>query len=94
MLFLGIKSEKNDFIGSNIYKPICTDTYSDCWFAHAILINNSKIDKIIDKLSFMYNAIDIMMFDLSEKKQLNIYRIMPNIVNQNSPTTGSFIRDY
>lgn len=92
ILFLGLKSEKNDHIGSNIYKPVCKYIYS-CWYTHAVLINNKNISKILDKTQYIDHAIDIKIIDLSEKGKLNIFRIMPDIVNQNSPTTGSTIRD-
>lgn len=91
LLFLGVYSETNDKIGSNVFRPNCPNIYN-CYYSHAYLIPNNKVDKIKEKMTFMDNTVDIKIFDLSEKKELIVYRIMPDIVNQNSPVTGSIIR--
>jgi GR25 family glycosyltransferase involved in LPS biosynthesis len=91
MLFLGLHSEENDLIGSNIYRPNCKGIYN-CYYSHAYLIPNRKVDKLLEKMAFIDNTVDIKMISLSESGDLSVFRIMPDIVNQNSPTTGSVIR--
>jgi GR25 family glycosyltransferase involved in LPS biosynthesis len=91
MLFLGLHSEENDLVGSNIYRPNCKGIYN-CYYSHAYLIPNSKVDKLLEKMAFIDNTVDIKMISLSESGDLSVFRIMPDIVNQNSPTTGSVIR--
>ena len=92
ILFLGLHSEKNDLVGSNIYRPNCENIYN-CYYTHAYLIPNNKVNKLMQKMSTLYDAFDIMIIDLSEKRELIVYRVIPDIVNQNSETTGSIIRD-
>lgn len=92
MLFLGLHSDKNDLIGDNVYRPNCKNIYN-CYYSHAYLIPNDKVSKIMNMMEFIDNTVDIKMIDLSENGGLNVFRVMPDIVNQNSPTTGSIIRD-
>jgi GR25 family glycosyltransferase involved in LPS biosynthesis len=92
ILFLGFRCNDNKHIGSNIYKPVCEKKYN-CALAHAVLINNKNINKIINKISnIIENPIDTTIAKLSEKNELIIYRIMPDIVSQYSHQKGSLIQ--
>ena len=76
-LFLGILGYNGNNIIDNVYEamPVSFQT-------HGYLIKNSNIDKIIEKLKFVDDIIDVQIFKKGGQKELNVLRIDPVIVNQ------------
>jgi GR25 family glycosyltransferase involved in LPS biosynthesis len=89
VLCLGMLYGKNaDQLSENIYKVKCD---VNCYGMHAYMIPNNKVDKILDKLSYIDNIIDVKLFNMS-MNELTILRIEPNIVNQIGDDLASTIR--
>jgi len=86
MIFLGIIGNSGDKIIDNVY----TITL-DSWCTHGYLVNNKNINKILEKLSYMDNILDVQIFKKGEEKELIVYRIDPTIVDQGN--YGSDIRN-
>jgi GR25 family glycosyltransferase involved in LPS biosynthesis len=93
IVFLGnLKENHGERIieNENIYK---IDQNENLWGTHGYLINNSKINKIIDKIKFIDMAIDIKYESLGKSGELIIYVIYPTIVNQQGDKLSSTIND-
>ena len=93
IIFLGnLKTNHGDKIidNANIYK---IDEKESLWGTHGYLINNSKIDRILDKIKFIDMPIDIKYENLGKNSELIIYVIYPTIVNQQGDKFASNIND-
>jgi GR25 family glycosyltransferase involved in LPS biosynthesis len=77
MLFLGIWGSVGENVLNNIYKPTGIS-----WCTHGYLINNKHINKIIEKLWFIDDAIDNKIFKKEKENELIVYRLEPTIVQQ------------
>ena len=87
----GVKSEHID---KNIYKFSCEkeDLHNKCYGIHAYLIPNKTANKLLPMLNQIDEIIDAKIFRLAVDGKINIYQIAPDLVKQNSPSTGSIIR--
>ena len=56
-------------------------SYIDTYGMHAYLINNKKIDNIIDMVKIVDTPIDVKIEDLGKLHKLTILVIYPTIVN-------------
>lgn len=93
IIFLGnLKTNHGESVieNENIYK---IDQKEDLWGTHGYLINNSKTDKIVDKIKFIDMAIDIKYETLGKSCELIIYVIYPTLVNQQGDNLPSNIND-
>jgi GR25 family glycosyltransferase involved in LPS biosynthesis len=84
-LFLGLLGYNGKNIIDNVYEAL-----PGSFQTHGYLIKNSNIDKIIEKLKFVDDIIDVQIFKKGGEKELNVLRIDPTIVNQSG--FGSEIR--
>ena len=87
----GIRSKRLD---QNVYKFSCdpVDLHNKCYGSHAYLIPKEKAQKIRTMIDYMDNLIDTTILRLGEENKINLLQIIPDIVTQNSPSTGSIIR--
>lgn len=96
IIFLGMNGPGIDIkhIGEKIYKQSCEfkDEYTNCYGLHGYLIPKKKVNKILPYLDKVDEIIDIKLLKLGEEGKLIIYRLIPDIVKQNSGRTGSVIR--
>lgn len=76
-LFLGILGYNGNNIIDNVYEAI-----PGSFQTHGYLVKNANIDKIIEKLKFVDEIIDVQIFKKGGNKELNVLRIDPVIVNQ------------
>jgi len=78
MLFLGIWGNVGENVLNNIYKPTGIS-----WCTHGYLVNNKHINKILEKLWYIDDAIDNKIFNKEKQNELIVYRLEPTIVQQN-----------
>jgi len=79
-IFLGnLRNNHGKNIMDNLYY---LDKNTNLYGTHGYLINNSKIDKIINNLSRIYTTIDDSIQDLSYEDIFNTIVIYPNLVDQ------------
>jgi len=82
MIFLGnLRDNHGKNIQDNIYYLDNTVSLSG---THAYIVNNKNINRIIEKIKKITNAIDTKIQNLSYKKIINSILIFPNLVVQNS----------
>ena len=86
-LFLGILGNNGNNIIDNVY-----EAKRESFQAHGYLVKNANIDKIIEKLKFVDDIIDVQIFEKGGNKELNVLRLDPVIVNQNFNKFGTQIR--
>lgn len=79
LLFLGIQGDIGENIINNIFKPKGYSIQT-----HAYLVNNKNINKILDKLWFIDNPIDVKIFNKEKENELIVYRLEPTIVQQSN----------
>lgn len=96
ILFLGMNGPGIDIkpIGENVFKQSCefSGEYINCYGLHGYLIPRMKAQRIVSMLDNLDDIIDVKLLKLGEEGKLTIYRLIPDIVKQNSGTTGSVIR--
>ena len=96
ILFLGMNGPGIEIkqIGENVYKQSCefSGEYVNCFGLHGYLIPRNKVNNIISKLDTIDEIIDEKLLELGEEGVFTIYRLIPDIVKQNSGETGSTIR--
>ena len=89
IIFLGYTYDNEDKIkipnsiknySNNLFK--LDDTFY-AYGAHAYLVNNNKIDKIIDNIKFIEMPIDSKYYDLAISNKLNIYYLNPKVIDIN-----------
>jgi len=91
LILLGnLNDNKGEQIMDNIYK---IDQKEHLWGTHGYLVNNSNIEKIIEKIKIVDNPIDIKYEILGKNNVLNINVINPTIVNQQMEFLKSNIND-
>ena len=91
LIFLGnLNNNKGEQIIDNIYK---IDGKENLWGTHGYLVNNSNIDKILEKIKIIDMPIDNKYETLGKNSELNIYVINPTIVNQSFNKLPSNIND-
>jgi len=79
-IFLGnLRNNHGINIMDNLYY---LDKNTNLYGTHGYLINNSKIDKIINNLSRIYTTIDDSIQDLSYEDIFNTIVVYPNLVDQ------------
>jgi GR25 family glycosyltransferase involved in LPS biosynthesis len=90
LLYLGNHNDNHgELIIDNIYKSNNNESLIG---THSYLVNNKKIDKIINSTKYMDAPIDIKIQDLSRRNELNVLVIYPSIVTQKGSQYSS-IRD-
>jgi len=77
MLFLGILGDVGEPIIDNVYR-----TTGISWCAHAYLVNNRHIDKILEQMWFIHNILDVQIFKKGNKGELQVLRLYPTIADQ------------
>lgn len=82
MLFLGISGNTGDKIIDNVYY-IAPGAFG----AYGYVISNKNIDRIIEKMKFIDNIVDVQIFSKGAKKELTTIRLSPVIVNPGSFAT-------
>lgn len=82
MLFLGISGNTGDKVIDNVYY-----TMPGSFGAYGYVIANKNIDRIIEKMKFIDNIVDVQMFSKGAKKELTTLRLSPVIVNPGSFAT-------
>lgn len=82
MLFLGISGNTGDKVIDNVYY-----TMPGSFGAYGYVIANKNIDRIIEKMKFIDNIVDVQMFSKGVKKELTTIRLSPVIVNPGSFAT-------
>jgi len=82
MLFLGISGNTGDKVIDNVYY-----TMPGSFGAYGYVIANKNIDRIIEKMKFIDNIVDVQMFSNGAKKELTTIRLSPVIVNPGSFAT-------
>lgn len=83
MLFLGISGNNGDKVIDNVYY-----TSLGSFGAYGYVIANKNIDRIIEKMKFIDNIVDVQMFSKGAKKELTTLRLSPVIVNPGSFATS------
>jgi GR25 family glycosyltransferase involved in LPS biosynthesis len=92
LLFLGTNGGNH---GSVIENNLYSIDYNNVLYGtHAILINNQKIDKIIEKTKLINLPIDVKLTELTYSNQLDAYVIFPHIVNQQFDTLESTLSGF
>lgn len=82
MIFLGnLRNNYGKYIQDNVYYLDKANSLSG---THGYIINNKNINKIIEKIKKITNAIDVTIQKLSYKNLLNTIIINPNLVVQNN----------
>lgn len=76
MLFLGISGNTGDKVIDNVYY-IAPGSFG----AYGYVISNKNIDRIIEKMKFIDNIVDVQIFSKGAKKELTTIRLSPVIVN-------------
>jgi GR25 family glycosyltransferase involved in LPS biosynthesis len=84
-----VSNNKGKQVIDNIYE---LDKKDFCAGTQGLLINNRNIDKIVEKLKYIDNAIDHKITHTGQKNELNIFVIYPYIVNQGG-VSNSTIND-
>lgn len=88
MLFLGITGDVGEKMAvDHVYR-----TTGVSWCAHGYLVNNRHINKILDKMWYIHNILDVQIFKNGNKGELNILRLHPTIVEQGE--MGTTIRNH
>lgn len=77
--------------GDNVVDNIYHIHDSEAWGAHAYLINNKSVGKIIEKMKYIETVLDKQLFDKGRSKELTVLRLDPLIANT-SDTLSSGIR--
>lgn len=77
MLFLGILGDKGEHVVSNVYH-----TTKESFCAHAYVIKNKNINKIIDEMKYIDTIVDVTIFEKGHNKELTIFRLDSPIVDQ------------
>jgi len=85
IIMLAIIGNSGEKIYSNIEKINCEN--SPCYYAHAYLINNKSIDKILDAMKYIDNIADVQIFQKHNEGKIKVLRLESSIVNQNSTYT-------
>jgi GR25 family glycosyltransferase involved in LPS biosynthesis len=85
ILMLAIVGHNGNKIYSNIETINCKNT--ECYLAHAYLINNKSIDKILDAMKFIDKIADVQIFEKHNEGKIKVLRLESSIVNQNSTYT-------
>jgi glycosyl transferase family 25 len=89
LIFLGNQdNNKGEIVIDNIHE---IDKNVDLYATHAYVVNNKNIDKIIDKIKFINNPIDVNYDYLGKNNILKIYVINPRIVYQQTGKLPSAI---
>lgn len=79
-IFLGnLRNNHGKNIKDNLYY---LDKNTNLYGTHGYLINNNKIDKIINNLSRIYTTIDDSIQDLSYEDIFNTIVVYPNLIDQ------------
>jgi GR25 family glycosyltransferase involved in LPS biosynthesis len=80
IILLGnLNENKGEPIVDNIYK---INPNEPLWGTHGYIVNHSRLDKIIQDITFIDMAIDNKYETLGKSNRLNIFVINPVIVNQ------------
>ena len=87
MLFLGIIGDNGEQILDNVYR-----TTGVSWCAHGYLVNNRHIEKIVEKMRYINNILDVQIFKKANRGELNVLRLDPTIVQQGE--LGTNIRNH
>jgi len=82
MLFLGISGNNGGKVIDNVYQ-----TMPGSFGAYGYVITNKNIERIIEKMKYIDNIVDVQMFDKGAKKELTTLRLSPVIVNPGSFAT-------
>jgi len=77
MLFLGIIGNNGEKVIDNVYR-----TTGVSWCAHGYLVNNRHIKKILEKMRFIDNILDVQIFEKANRGELTVLRLDPTIVQQ------------
>jgi GR25 family glycosyltransferase involved in LPS biosynthesis len=85
ILMLAIIGNPGEKVYSNIQIIDCKN--SPCYYAHAYLIKNQSIDKILDAMKFIDNIADVQIFKKHNEGKIKVLRLESSIVNQNSGYT-------
>ena len=92
ILFLGnLNSIKGAQIVDNVYE---VDDEGDLWGTHGYLVNNTRINKILEHISYIDMVIDNKYEVLANTKQLDILVVEPTLVNQQPTVFASTINDF
>jgi GR25 family glycosyltransferase involved in LPS biosynthesis len=85
IVMLAIIGAHGEKVYSNINEINCKD--SACYYAHAYLIRNESIDKIVDAMKYIDKIADVQIFDKHHEGKIRVLRLESDIVYQNSGYT-------
>ena len=89
VLYLGtVTNNHGELLNTNLYK---IEKKVNLYGTHAMLINNNRIDKMIDYFKFMKLPIDNQYNFLYRSDKIKAYVIYPHIVNQQWDKLGTII---
>lgn len=96
MILLGINGPgvRSKVLNNSVYQFSCdpVELHNKCYGSHAYLIPQEKADKIHGMIDHIDDLIDTTILRMGEENRIKLLQIYPDIVTQNSPTTGSIIR--
>ena len=86
VLMLSILGNIGSQVHGQIYEISC-ETPKSCYYAHAYIVNNKNIAKVVDAMKYIDTIADVQLFVRNKEGRLRVLRTETDLVSQNSTYT-------